>query len=86
MADYGFRLTRDACGKHSVPETVGRSWELEDARKMMQTHVEAEIENQKKKGITAHAVMDDSHDVVEIRDTQDDTLLAWYEIEEFEHC
>lgn len=84
MADYGFRLTRDECGKHSVPETIDRSWNLEEIRRSMGERVDAELARLKDSGIDAIAIMDDSHDIVEVRDKDDNTLVSWYEIEEFE--
>lgn len=86
MADYGFRLTRDACGKHSVPETIDRSWDLQEMRQSMKKKVDEEIAQIKEKeDIDAVAITDDTQDVVEVRCKLDNTLISWYEIEEYEH-
>lgn len=84
MADYGFRLTRDTCGKYSTPETIDRSWKLDELRKAMKVRVQEEIDNQARNGVDAIAITDVEHDVVEVRDQEDNHLLVWYEIEEFE--
>lgn len=84
MADYGFRLVRDAGGKHSVPETLEHSWKLEELREVMGEKVREEVAKLEKDGMRVSVVTDVEHDIVEVRDKDTGLLMAWYEIEEFE--
>lgn len=84
MSDYGFRLTRDGCGKYSEPETIARSWSLDEMRAEMKKKVSDEIEQLVKDGTDAVSIVDEGRDVVEIREKGDNRLVSWYEIEEFE--
>lgn len=84
MADYGFRLTRDACGKHSVPETIDRSWRMEDLRQKMSQMVKEELAKLSDKGVEAVAIEDPESGVIEIHEKFDNRLISYYEIEEFE--
>lgn len=86
MADYGFRLTRDACGKHSVPETLEHSWKIDELRQQMKEKVVEEISKLESDKVEAVAIEDNERNVVEIREKFDKHLIAYYEIEEFEHC
>lgn len=87
MADYGFRVTRDACGKHSEPEVIARSWDLDEAREMMYAAAQKEADefNAKGDGDPVHIVATEP-DIREIRQSGFETLMAYYEVEEFEQC
>lgn len=85
MADYGYRILRDACGKDSVPEVVETSWRVEDLKERMVDIAQDEIDALREDdGIDAVACTDEDHMVIEIRDDFANELISCYEIEEYE--
>lgn len=86
MADYGFRLLRDGCGKDSVPQVVERAWDIEYLREKMEEMAQDEVEvlAQAEDPVDAVIIADSDKDIIEVRDKLDSRLISWYEIEEFE--